>query len=306
MESSASLGSSYFEGVSCGRWVAGSVATVIAVCAVVFAILGGIQPDWFTHAVGTVGNPHSWPLWTIFGGGLLVSGALMAYALLSKSGKMVTVDFSLLESEPDFVKKSLHAKTTLPELFAGDAKLLEETPQYAGALRQNFEVDPTLVTESVLTGLIEGGNIPFILFRLKCVSPDEKIGSCLDITPITQLTGKNAEEMASLNTQIMEIKIREAKEKPTLLIFWRNKDRWMQRWDKYDMAYSNLLMPSFLSDSSTGRPLIGQRFGSENSGGIVDEKHIQLEEQGFANLKNLMRGEKVADHNGLEWELVTS
>ena len=52
------------------------------VCAVAWIILGWIQPSGFTHAVGIIGNPYSWQLWTLSMATFMTGIALLACTCL--------------------------------------------------------------------------------------------------------------------------------------------------------------------------------------------------------------------------------
>src|ERR1700733_1972697 len=77
----------FCEGISCIRWITGAVGATLATCAIVLAILGLVQPDWF---VGTIGNPNAWALWVISGGTFALGGGFIAYAIFSQNKAKTT------------------------------------------------------------------------------------------------------------------------------------------------------------------------------------------------------------------------
>lgn len=73
----------------------GGTGAILVISAIVFVILGSAQPDWFVHAVGTIGNPHSYSLWIISGSGIAVGISLIVCATCNRRNKM--------DHEPHFV-----------------------------------------------------------------------------------------------------------------------------------------------------------------------------------------------------------
>lgn len=265
--------------------MAGSVGAIIAISALVFIILGCIQADWFSHALGTIGDPHSWPLWTISGGGLLISGALISYVILSKNSDDTTQAEGL---ESEFVRKSFQGKKSLEELFSDEPHLLGEIPP--GTLSKQWVVGPEIETAPMIKGHCHGNaETPFIALKIKCVGSDDKIAGKLNFyIPLNT--------PSEVSARVIGEAVHENKMRPALLVFIRLGSRWFQRWDQ-DFKYSRI-MPSFIRDKDN----------NYFSGGILNEnlenaEYIEQEEIGFTNLKKLMKGERVTDQHGLEWVL---
>lgn len=90
--------------------------------------------------------------------------------------------------------------------------------------------------------------------------------------------------------------IEDCKTQQFVLIFYRDRCRWSQRFH----LDGHVIRASFLRDVNF--PQLGNRVQSVND--IREDERVQLEEQGFASLKKLMKGETVKDHFELEWTLV--
>lgn len=276
--------------MSCGRLSSGAVGTIISICAIVFLILGCTQAGGF-RTLGTLGNPTSWTLWVISGGGLIVGGTLVAYAIFSKkkakenSGQPSTQSpFELSPKEPQYVKKSFHGKIDFESLFADEENFLDEIEDYAEKLPANGKFKDALVTHSLMKGEFVGTTgLRFILLKIRCVSSDDKIDSCL--TQFRDLPQDKREKRQPL--------IDSCRKKSVYLLFFRNKNRWNQWWWPH-----SLIRPSFLPDFSEGGQL-----GRKPMPVYEDEAYIQLQEEGFVNLKKIMKGGTSQDHYGLKWRL---
>jgi|GEM_PF-4951423 len=87
------------------KQAAAVTGTILVISAIVFVILGCFQPSWFTHAVGIIGDPHSWQLWTIASAAILISGILLAYSCSSEPNALDTAKNDATDKAP--VQKKL-------------------------------------------------------------------------------------------------------------------------------------------------------------------------------------------------------
>ncbi len=270
------------------EWTAGAVGTVLVISGIALAILALVRPDLLTHAVGTIVKDPLLIAYCGAGASILGGAVFMAMAVIRKNQAIEADEsrpadkpnvvetypenvrrfYELDPIEPDFVKTSLHGKITLSALFEDEGALLENVADYPGELPSTGQVDPNLMTQSVMKGKIEGTSwLRFIAFKMVCLSSEQKIKQAFPDRPIN-LT------------------------EPSYMILFRDKPRWVQRWT----CKVGAVTPSFLIEQGKG--------ANWAEGACETEGQVLLEEHGFNNLKLLMKGHASAfDNNGLEWKL---
>ncbi len=167
--------------MTCTERSVAAIASLIVIGAVVFAILGIAQPNWFTSGVGFAGNPHSWALWTISGGSILIGAGLLTFAVLRRD--------KAAETGSPLLKSSILSKPTLAELFADDGDLLEKIPPSAHELQYGSSFNFAHMSRSVEKSRHKGDKDFFIAFRLKCTSSAEEIKQVFKGTPYLNTTG---------------------------------------------------------------------------------------------------------------------
>ncbi len=85
-------------GASRGWYIPAVGGGLAVIGAVVFMILGIVQPGDFASAVGTIGNPHQWSLWVLCGG-TFGSGAVFSKWGVSHIRKQVVAPSRTLQQK---------------------------------------------------------------------------------------------------------------------------------------------------------------------------------------------------------------
>jgi len=325
--------------ISWSRWVAGGIGSILVVNAVAFAILGLVQPDWLTSHIGIAGDPHSWELWTIAGGACLAGGCLIAYAIFvgkaannrdSSASKglpegKVDVPSQLRTEAEEFAGITL--KTYPEETGEGKveipSKLRREGEEFAEITLKAYpkeigyiaQIKKELMTEPVMktrfkdkSGWRKQG-VECIILRVKCVSNPETLQK--EAAESIESIRLRIEEILKMNHPYLTqagidatiqnmIKRHEEKLKlkPALLNLFKIKTKWQQHHIHFKGKQKSKLEPAFIERWESG----GFGPGLHNPG-VVDDKYIQMQEEGLSRLKRLMQGEVVTDLRGHKWQL---
>lgn len=266
------------------RTFSGIAGGIITISAIAFVVLGCMQPEWFTKTIGTIGNPHSWTLWTISGGATIIGGGLITYAIFG--GRRAWIEQPVTSDVPEWIhtkEKNSFDRKPLAELFTEEE--LGAIADYEDA----FPTKPEDVKESVMKGCLTFPKLSYIILKLVCVGSPKNEG--LIGKHVSKNLPSDMDVDSLTNSQNSEIE--RCKTQPILLIFSEHQEKWKQRSICEDRE--RIVMPCFLEDYLGTRKL-----GDHDSG---SNEHMELEEQGFIGLKNLIQGGTAVDHNGLEWKL---
>jgi hypothetical protein len=295
--------------ISWPRWVAGGVGSVLVVSAVAFAILGLVQPDWLTSHIGMAGDPHSWALWTIAGGTCLIGGCLIAYAIFA--GKAA----NNRDSDPtqeSFGGKPLESKALVEQFVEID---IDDYPEEIdkSSIKKELMTHPVMKTRFKDELGVRNRGIACIILRVKCISDPatlkKEVSQRIEedrhgLEQSIKIYNPNATQ-DEMNAKIESLINKSAKKfapQPALLnVFPVGPNKWRQHHISFEGETRSELQPAFLErwdDSGFGPKLHNPAY--------VDDKYIQMQEEGLSRLKRLMRGEIVTDHRGHKWQLDNS